>query len=57
MDTGHHIDFGFSGMGHDGSHNDELAASTKGDDRSNVMKRGSESRFGVDSSLNYDDGR
>ena len=55
--TGHQIDYGLSGMGHDGSRNDELAASTKDNDRSDVMKRGNESRFGVDSGVNYVDGR
>ena len=51
------IDYGLSGMGHDGSRNDGLVASTKDDDRSGVMKRGNESRFGIDSDLNYEDGR
>ena len=55
--TGNQIDYGLSGMGHDGNRNDGLVASTKDDDRSDVMKRGNESRFGIDSGLNYEDGR
>ena len=57
MDTGQQIDYAPNSMGHDGNRNDGLVASTKNDDQSDVMKRGNESRFGIDSGLNYEEGR